>query len=148
MNFSDQLSLIEANNNAQSLNDKKKASPEANLTDKKDYSESAQSFGNQSYAELKGRASISKIAKPKTCNVAATSEKCAPVLSGYAALSTENEKYLSVKEVAHRYSVSVPTIWRWAKEDEAFPKQHVIRPGTSRWRVKDLLAFENRNLEA
>lgn len=148
MNLSDQLSLIETKNIAKDVDVKHKAYPASKFAEEQTFPENAHSFGNQSYADLKGRPSISKVAQTENYNVPSALKKYVPVPSGYIAPSTEDEKYLSVKEVAHRYSVSVPTIWRWAKEDEAFPKQHVIRPGTSRWRIKDLVAFENRDLEA
>ncbi len=148
MNLSDQLSLIETKNNAQDVDVKQKAYPASKFAEEKSHSENTHSFGNQSYADLKGRPSISTVAQTENRNVASAWKKYVPVPSGYIAPSTEDEKYLSVKEVANRYSSSIPTIWRWAKEDEAFPKPHIIRPGTSRWRMSDLLAFENRNLEA
>jgi predicted DNA-binding transcriptional regulator AlpA len=50
--------------------------------------------------------------------------------------------YLSVLQVARRFSVSVPTIWRWAKTRPEFPKPVLLSPGTTRWRVSDLIAFE------
>lgn len=33
--------------------------------------------------------------------------------------ASEREVYLSVKQVARRYGVSVPTIWRWCAESRA-----------------------------
>lgn len=148
MTMDGQLSFIEAENDTQDLDLKQKAFPVSQHTQKETSSDNVHSFGMQTYADLKGRPSIPESVRPEKRNVAKPAKKHVPVPNGYIAPSTEDEKYLSVKEVAHRYSVSVPTIWRWAKEDEAFPKQHVIRPGTSRWRMKDLVAFENRGLEA
>ncbi|WEK50883.1 MAG: hypothetical protein P0Y66_02015 [Candidatus Kaistia colombiensis] len=55
--------------------------------------------------------------------------------------------FLSVANVARRFSVSVPTIWRWAKTRSEFPKPLLLSPGTTRWRVSDLVAFE-QSLEA
>jgi len=52
--------------------------------------------------------------------------------------------YLSVRKVAKRYSVSVATIWRWAKTIDRFPKPIELSPGTTRWAVADLLMFEQR----
>ncbi|WP_336801101.1 helix-turn-helix transcriptional regulator [Kaistia sp. MMO-174] len=57
------------------------------------------------------------------------------------------QAYLSVAQVARRFSVSVPTIWRWAKTRPEFPKPVVLSPGTTRWRLADLVAFE-QNLGA
>lgn len=60
---------------------------------------------------------------------------------------TPEECYLSVREVAKRYSVSVPTIWRWAKDCSQFPNAIPLNSGTTRWRLSDLLAYETRSLE-
>ena len=35
------------------------------------------------------------------------------------ARSPENERYMSVRQVAERYETSVPTIWRWARSGKA-----------------------------
>lgn len=148
MTMDGQLSFIETEKDAQDLDVKPNAFPVSQNTQKEPSSDNVHSFGKQTYADLKGRPSIPESVRPEKRDVAKPAKKHVPVPNGYIAPSTEDEKYLSVKEVAHRYSNSVPTIWRWAKEDEAFPKPHIIRPGTSRWRMSDLLAFENRNLEA
>lgn len=34
-------------------------------------------------------------------------------------LPSEQERYLSVKQLAERYGVSVPTIWRWTQKEAA-----------------------------
>lgn len=52
------------------------------------------------------------------------------------------KKYLTVKEVAARYTVTVATVWRWARKKEGFPEPVKIGIGTTRWRVADLEAFE------
>ena len=53
------------------------------------------------------------------------------------------EKFLRDKEVAARYDVSRPTIHRWVKnEDMDFPKPVRLSPGTSRWKMSDLVAYE------
>lgn len=46
--------------------------------------------------------------------------------------------YLDVGQVAERYGVSTDTIWRW-KRHGVFPKPVKIGPGTTRWRMSDLL---------
>lgn len=53
--------------------------------------------------------------------------------------------YLTVAEVAQRFSVSTDTIWRWKRNGD-FPKAVRVGPGTTRWRVEDLEAYE-RSLE-
>lgn len=55
------------------------------------------------------------------------------------------QRYLSVRQVADRFSVSVQTVWRWKKESPEFPQPVLLSPGTTRWRMSDLAAFE-RNL--
>lgn len=54
------------------------------------------------------------------------------------------ERYLTVGEVARRFSVSAQTIWRWSKEVQpsSFPKPVHIGIGTTRWRLSDLVRFE------
>ncbi|WP_128253378.1 helix-turn-helix transcriptional regulator [Falsirhodobacter deserti] len=49
--------------------------------------------------------------------------------------------FLSVGEVALRYSVSVPTIWRWQKLG-TFPCCYQIGTGTSRWALSELEAYD------
>ncbi|MBN8978921.1 MAG: AlpA family phage regulatory protein [Rhizobiales bacterium] len=50
--------------------------------------------------------------------------------------------YLQDKQVAERYGVSRGCIWRWVKTDPNFPKPVSLSPGSTRWRVKDLEAWE------
>lgn len=49
--------------------------------------------------------------------------------------------FLKNIEVAKRYGVSRPTIWRWVKEDR-FPKAIKFGPASTRWRIADLEAWE------
>ncbi|WP_429886458.1 helix-turn-helix transcriptional regulator [Geoalkalibacter halelectricus] len=51
-----------------------------------------------------------------------------------------NDRYLSVRDVAQRYGVSVATIWRWTAAN-IFP-QPVKLNFSTRWRMKDLLDWE------
>lgn len=51
-------------------------------------------------------------------------------------------RFLSIEEVAARYSVGHSTIWRWAKTDNRFPAPIKLSPGTSRWSEMKLLEFE------
>lgn len=57
-------------------------------------------------------------------------------------MAVEAERYLTVRDVAQRFAVSVQTVWRWAKERPEFPKPVELSPGTTRWRMSDLIAFE------
>ena len=45
-------------------------------------------------------------------------------------------------EVANRYRVSRPTIWRWVKKSK-FPKPIKLAGGSTRWRAADLEAWEH-----
>ena len=49
--------------------------------------------------------------------------------------------FLSVDQVAHRYNVSVDSIWRW-KRNGKFPKPVRIG-GCTRWKLSDILEFDN-----
>ncbi len=57
-------------------------------------------------------------------------------------LAPADERYLSDKQVAERFGVSRPTIWRWVKTEKAFPHPVSLSSGTSRWRLSDLLVYE------
>jgi predicted DNA-binding transcriptional regulator AlpA len=48
--------------------------------------------------------------------------------------------YLSVKSLANRYELSVPTIWRFLR-DGLIPKPLKIG-GSTRWLLDDLIKFE------
>ncbi len=56
--------------------------------------------------------------------------------------SEETERYLKVRDVARRFAVGVQTVWYWAKERPQFPRAVELSPGTTRWRMSDLIAFE------
>lgn len=49
-------------------------------------------------------------------------------------------QYLSVKQVAARYSVAVSTIWKWTKLGK-FPEPRKLNNCT-RWHVDDLVSWE------
>lgn len=51
--------------------------------------------------------------------------------------------YLSVKQVAERLGVSTDTILRW-KRSGHFPSAVRLGPGTTRWRLSDVLAYEQQ----
>ena len=52
------------------------------------------------------------------------------------------ERYLSVQEVARRYSISIQTVWRHTKGNPDFPKPIKILSGSTRWRLSDIVAYE------
>lgn len=51
-------------------------------------------------------------------------------------------RFLTIDEVAKRYSVGHSTVWRWVKKDDRFPAPIKLSPGTSRWSETQLLKFE------
>lgn len=51
------------------------------------------------------------------------------------------KKYLTVHEVAERFGVSTPTIWRWLKASQ-LPKPVKLSAGCTRWKISDLLHWE------
>lgn len=54
--------------------------------------------------------------------------------------SNNVSQFFTDKNVAARYQVSRPTIWRWLKEGQ-FPKP-VKLAGSTRWRLSDLEKWE------
>jgi len=53
-----------------------------------------------------------------------------------------HEIYLSVNEVASRFGVSRAAAWRWVTSIPDFPSPIKLTPGTTRWKLSDLVSFE------
>ncbi len=51
--------------------------------------------------------------------------------------------WMSVRDVAAYFALSVPTIWRRAKDDPAFPKAYRVSPGATRWLRSDLERYSS-----
>jgi prophage regulatory protein len=51
--------------------------------------------------------------------------------------------YLTVDQVAERLGVSTDSIWRWKRADK-FPKAVRVGPGSTRWRLSDIVAYESQ----
>lgn len=51
-------------------------------------------------------------------------------------------RYLSDRQLADRYSVTVSTIWRWSKAGTGFPQPVKLTGGTTRWRLDQVEAWE------
>ncbi len=52
------------------------------------------------------------------------------------------EVYLSDKQLAARWSVHYLTPRRWVKDDPTFPQPIKLTPGTCRWKLSDIEAWE------
>ena len=67
-------------------------------------------------------------------------------------ITTHSEKpssirvWLTATQVAERYSVSVPTVWTWAREGR-LPKPHKLAENTTRWRLSELDAHDDKQAE-
>lgn len=57
-----------------------------------------------------------------------------------------SKPFLRDTEVAIRYNVSRPTIWRWVKNGQ-FPKPIKLGMGSSRWRLTDLEVWEHSQIQ-
>lgn len=53
-----------------------------------------------------------------------------------------SETYLSDRKVAALYGVHHLTVRRWVKSDPTFPKPVRLSPGTVRWKLTELQAWE------
>lgn len=53
--------------------------------------------------------------------------------------------YLTDNAVAQRYSVSRPTVWRWVSEGH-LPRPVKLGENTTRWRLTDLLEWEQKEV--
>ncbi|SLN53625.1 Prophage CP4-57 regulatory protein (AlpA) [Roseovarius gaetbuli] len=54
-----------------------------------------------------------------------------------------NTLYLSVDQVAKRFSVSKDSIWRWKRNGD-FPTPVKLGGTTTRWRLSDIEEWENQ----
>ena len=55
-----------------------------------------------------------------------------------------DEKYLSDRQVAARFDISKATVWRWHESNPDFPQRVKLSPGTSRWKLSELIQFETK----
>lgn len=51
--------------------------------------------------------------------------------------------FVSDKQIAERYGVSRPTVWRWLKTDPEFPKPVSLSPGCTRWKLDEIESWES-----
>ncbi|MBZ0330425.1 AlpA family transcriptional regulator [Halomonas sp. ANAO-440] len=70
----------------------------------------------------------------------------------HANAGTNTQPLLADKGVAERYGVHPSTIWRWSRGSQksregVFPKPIKVGPGCARWRLSDLLEYEQKSVE-
>lgn len=56
--------------------------------------------------------------------------------------------FLSDHQVGARYGASRATVWRWLKNNPAFPRPVSLSPGCSRWSIAALEAWERQTASA
>jgi predicted DNA-binding transcriptional regulator AlpA len=49
--------------------------------------------------------------------------------------------YIRVKRLAPELAVSVPTVWRWLKEDPTFPKPVKLSARVTAWDISEVSAW-------
>ena len=54
--------------------------------------------------------------------------------------------WLTAAQVAERYGVSIPTVWTWAKT-KRLPVPHKLAENTTRWRLSELDAHDDKQAE-
>lgn len=69
-----------------------------------------------------------------------------PTHSPLAARSPQVQ-YLTDRALAARFAVARTTVWRWLSEG-LLPAPVHLTPGTTRWRLADIEAFEAQRLAA
>ncbi len=51
---------------------------------------------------------------------------------------TKTQLYLSDKQVAERFAVARPTVWRWHRSDPTFPRAIKLSPGCTRFKADEI----------
>lgn len=50
-------------------------------------------------------------------------------------------KYLTDKQIAERFAVSLSTVWRWTRNGD-FPQPIKLGPNITRWKLDEVEAWE------
>ncbi len=66
----------------------------------------------------------------------------APLARKQVSCTKCQETFLSDIEVAKRYGISRASVWRWVKNNSKAPKPIKLSPGTTRWKLSELVEFE------
>lgn len=56
------------------------------------------------------------------------------------------QTYLTDRDLARRFAVARPTIWRWTHEG-TFPAPVRLTPGCTRWKLSDVQQWEAQRAE-
>lgn len=56
--------------------------------------------------------------------------------------ATPGQQYLSASQIANRLGLSRTSIWRYLRDDPAFPKPYKFGKTTRRWSLEDIIAWE------
>ncbi len=57
------------------------------------------------------------------------------------------ETYLTDTDIAKRYCIARPTVWRWHRERPDFPRAIRLTPGCTRWKLSEIDAWETAQAE-
>ena len=52
------------------------------------------------------------------------------------------QSYLSDTDIAKRYRIARPTVWRWHRECAGFPRAIKLSSGCTRWRLSEIEVWE------
>jgi prophage regulatory protein len=58
------------------------------------------------------------------------------------------DTYLSDNDLANRYNIARPTVWRWHREQANFPRAIRLTAGCTRWKLSEIEAWEAAKEEA
>lgn len=58
------------------------------------------------------------------------------------------ETYLSDTDIANRYGIARVTVWRWHRERPEFPRAIRLTPGCTRWKLSEIVSWEQAQAEA
>lgn len=50
-------------------------------------------------------------------------------------------KYIRAKKLAPELAISEPTLWRWVKENPAFPKPLKLSAKVTAWKISEISAW-------
>jgi len=83
-----------------------------------------------------------RIKAPKAKLRPAAVVPAAPVGLSLSPFGGVDKRFLTDKQVGARYGVSRAAVWRWLAAYPDFPKPIAITPGTTRWRLSEIMAYE------